>query len=305
MAETVGFIGLGLMGKPMAKNLLQARVHARRAQPQPRAGRRAGGGRSRTQPRRPPTSRDASPGSSPCCPTARTWNRCSRGPTASSAPFSADTILIDCSSIAPRPRTAAGRACRELGASMLDAPVSGGEIGAINARCRSWSAATRRRSHERQADPRRDGQPRAHRPHRRVRRRADLQGLQPDGDRRRARRRQRGVRARAEGRRRCRRACARRCSAASPRAACSKCTASGCCSGNYKPGFRAAALRQGHAHRRRRRSPSTRRRRRSRARVQQLVTSMVAARARGRGLFGARHGGLSPGWPRPAVLTAT
>ena len=61
-----------------------------------------------------------------------------------------------------------------------------------------------------------------------VRRRPGLQGLQSDRDRRRARRRQRSVRAREEGRRRRRRACGRRCSAASRRAASSKCTASGC-----------------------------------------------------------------------------
>lgn len=43
------------------------------------------------------------------------------------------TILIDCSSIAPAVARRLAARTRELGGSMLDAPVSGGEIGAINA----------------------------------------------------------------------------------------------------------------------------------------------------------------------------
>jgi 2-hydroxy-3-oxopropionate reductase len=43
------------------------------------------------------------------------------------------TILIDCSSIAPAVARRLAARARELGAAMLDAPVSGGEIGAINA----------------------------------------------------------------------------------------------------------------------------------------------------------------------------
>ena len=49
MTETVGFIGLGLMGRPMAKNLLAKGLLACRAQSQPGAGGRPGcrGGRAR------------------------------------------------------------------------------------------------------------------------------------------------------------------------------------------------------------------------------------------------------------------
>jgi 2-hydroxy-3-oxopropionate reductase len=43
------------------------------------------------------------------------------------------TILIDCSTIAPAVARRLAAKARELGGSMLDAPVSGGEIGAINA----------------------------------------------------------------------------------------------------------------------------------------------------------------------------
>src|SRR5687767_778699 len=43
------------------------------------------------------------------------------------------TILIDCSSIAPNVARRLAARAKELGATMLDAPVSGGEIGAVNA----------------------------------------------------------------------------------------------------------------------------------------------------------------------------
>jgi 2-hydroxy-3-oxopropionate reductase len=43
------------------------------------------------------------------------------------------TIAIDCSSIAPAAARRLAERAAALGASMLDAPVSGGEIGAINA----------------------------------------------------------------------------------------------------------------------------------------------------------------------------
>jgi 2-hydroxy-3-oxopropionate reductase len=43
------------------------------------------------------------------------------------------TILIDCSTIAPAVARRLAAKAQELGGSMLDAPVSGGEIGAINA----------------------------------------------------------------------------------------------------------------------------------------------------------------------------
>jgi 2-hydroxy-3-oxopropionate reductase len=55
------------------------------------------------------------------------------GPDGVFSAIQRNTILIDCSSIAPRTARRLAVRARELGASMLDAPVSGGEIGAINA----------------------------------------------------------------------------------------------------------------------------------------------------------------------------
>ena len=132
MAETVGFIGLGLMGRPMAKNLLKAGygivAHSRSQAPVDdvvKAG----------------AERAASP--------AEVAKKATRiitmvsdspdvelvldGPNGVFGAMQRDTILIDMSTIAPAvARRLAARAAT-LGATMLDAPVSGGEIGAINA----------------------------------------------------------------------------------------------------------------------------------------------------------------------------
>lgn len=129
--ETVGFIGLGLMGRPMAHNILKRGyplvVHSRSPAPVDELV-RAGASRAST--------------------SAEVASRCTRIVTmlpdspdvelvleGASGVFSAlqpATILIDTSSIAPAvARRLAGRAAA-LGAAMLDAPVSGGDIGAIN-----------------------------------------------------------------------------------------------------------------------------------------------------------------------------
>ena len=85
---------------------------------------------------------------------------------------------------------------------MLDAPVSGGEIGAINAQLSIMVGGDEAAFNRAKPILAKMGNPEKVDPHRPLRRRADLQGLQPDRDRRRARRRQRSVRAREEGRRR-------------------------------------------------------------------------------------------------------
>ena len=121
---------------------------------------------------------------------------------------------------------AGGRGARARGAMMLDAPVSGGEIGAIGGTLSIMVGGDAAAFAEVRPILEAMGNP-----ERIIRigdsgRRAGLQGLQPDGDRRHARRGQRGVRAGAEGGRGRQRRSARRCSAASPPAASSKSTAS-------------------------------------------------------------------------------
>ena len=112
------------------------------------------------------------------------------------------TIIIDCSSISPTAARRLAQQAQSHGARMLDAPVSGGEIGAISGTLSIMVGGDAGAFADVEADPRRDGQSRKGDPRRRLRRRADHQGLQPDGDRRHTRRRQRSVRAGDQGRRR-------------------------------------------------------------------------------------------------------
>jgi len=131
MTQPLGFIGLGVMGRPMAKNLLKAGfplvVH------------------SRSQ---GPVDDIVAAGAKAAASPAAVARQCTRIITmvpdspdveqvleANDGVFSAmqrGSILIDASTIAPvTARRLADRAA-SLGATMLDAPVSGGEIGAIN-----------------------------------------------------------------------------------------------------------------------------------------------------------------------------
>jgi 2-hydroxy-3-oxopropionate reductase len=130
MKETIGFIGLGLMGRPMAKNLLKAGyplvVHSRSQGPvddlvASGATRAASPAEIARQATRIIT----------MVPDSPDVERVLEGPDGVFSAMQRGTILIDMSSIAPGvARRLAGRA-GELGGSMVDAPVSGGDIGAI------------------------------------------------------------------------------------------------------------------------------------------------------------------------------
>jgi 2-hydroxy-3-oxopropionate reductase len=129
-AETVGFIGLGVMGRPMARNLLKRGfpliVHSRS---------------------RPPVDDIVAAGATAAASSADVARKARRiitmlpdGPDVESVLAGADgvfssiqagTVLIDMSTIAPATARTLAAAASTHGASMLDAPVSGGEIGAI------------------------------------------------------------------------------------------------------------------------------------------------------------------------------
>jgi 2-hydroxy-3-oxopropionate reductase len=143
MTETgaVGFIGLGVMGRPMARNLLKRGfplvVHSRSRWTVDELV--AAGATAAASPadvarraRRIVTMLPDSPDVAAVMegPDGAFSALKERGPL---KPSESGTLLIDCSTIAPAAaRRLAGQAA-SLGASMLDAPVSGGEIGAINA----------------------------------------------------------------------------------------------------------------------------------------------------------------------------
>jgi 2-hydroxy-3-oxopropionate reductase len=131
MAHTVGFIGLGLMGRPMAKNLLKAGfplvVHSR--SPAPVEDLVSHGAQRADSPA------DAARRATriiTMLPDSPDVEKVLDGPDGVFSSIQPGTIIVDCSSIAPAvARHLAERAAAE-GARMLDAPVSGGEIGAVS-----------------------------------------------------------------------------------------------------------------------------------------------------------------------------
>jgi 2-hydroxy-3-oxopropionate reductase len=132
MTETVGFIGLGVMGRPMATNLIKrgfSLVVHNRSQAAVEDLVALGAARA------------ASPAE-----VARRTNRIVtmlpdspdvelvlEGPDGVFGAIQRDTIVIDTSSIAPAAARRLEQRAATLGAWLLDAPVSGGEVGAIQA----------------------------------------------------------------------------------------------------------------------------------------------------------------------------
>ncbi|HKW01395.1 MAG TPA: NAD(P)-dependent oxidoreductase [Vicinamibacterales bacterium] len=132
MPDTVGFIGLGVMGKPMAKHV-QAKgyslVVSSRSRP-PVDELVALGARAGTSPA------DVARGSSiviTMLPDTPDVERVLEGPDGVIAGLARGAIVIDMSSISPVATRRLAAKVAEAGGAMLDAPVSGGEIGAINA----------------------------------------------------------------------------------------------------------------------------------------------------------------------------
>jgi 2-hydroxy-3-oxopropionate reductase len=130
--ETIGFIGLGLMGKPMAANLL-ARGYTVVAHNRSRAAVDE------------LAARGARPAGSPAevarqttriitmVPDSPDVEQVLEGPDGVFSALQPGTIIIDMSSIAPAVARRLAGAAAARGAVMLDAPVSGGEIGAKSA----------------------------------------------------------------------------------------------------------------------------------------------------------------------------
>jgi 2-hydroxy-3-oxopropionate reductase len=131
MSDTVGFIGLGVMGRPMARNLLKRGyalvVHSRSRGPVDELV--AAGAVAAESP------------SDVASRTNRIITMLPDGPdveqvlTAANGVFAGlgpNTIIIDMSTIAPATARRMASEASSRGATFLDAPVSGGEIGAID-----------------------------------------------------------------------------------------------------------------------------------------------------------------------------
>jgi 2-hydroxy-3-oxopropionate reductase len=127
--ESVGFIGLGIMGGPMAGNLLRAGypliVHNRtRAKEEELV---SAGAAAADSPREVASQCDVLITMLPDSPDVE---QVYFGEDGVIAGASSGQLLIDMSSIAPAVARAVFDAAREVGADALDAPVSGGDVGA-------------------------------------------------------------------------------------------------------------------------------------------------------------------------------
>ena len=132
MAQVIGFIGLGIMGRPMAKNLIKAGhslvVHSRSRGPVDElvgAGARAG-----SSPRDVAARCDVLIAMLPNSPDVELV---ALGKDGIIEGAKSGLIFADMSTISPIVSQKIGNALAAKGVQMLDAPVSGGEQGAINA----------------------------------------------------------------------------------------------------------------------------------------------------------------------------
>jgi 2-hydroxy-3-oxopropionate reductase len=126
----IGFIGLGIMGKPMAKNLMKGghKVIAFDIFPEPLADVVAAGAEKGSSAKDVASKADVIVTMLP------------DGPDVEQAMFDANgvlagakkgSIVVDMSSISPLVSQKVNKACEAKGVEFLDAPVSGGEPGAI------------------------------------------------------------------------------------------------------------------------------------------------------------------------------
>jgi 2-hydroxy-3-oxopropionate reductase len=132
MSEKVGFIGLGVMGRPMAKHLVAKGhavvVHSRSRGP---VDELTGAGATAA-----PTAADVARQSSvviTMLPDTADVDLVITGPQGVLDGLQRDAVVIDMSSISPVATRRLASLVAARGGTMLDAPVSGGEIGAINA----------------------------------------------------------------------------------------------------------------------------------------------------------------------------
>ena len=131
MGERVGFIGLGIMGAPMARHLLETgfplTVHSR--SPAPVEALVSDGAVRATSPAEVAGVSDVVITMLPDTPDVE---HVMLGDVGVAAGAAAGALVIDMSTIDPGPTRAIAGQLRRRGVEMLDAPVSGGERGAID-----------------------------------------------------------------------------------------------------------------------------------------------------------------------------
>jgi 2-hydroxy-3-oxopropionate reductase len=131
MAQAIGFIGLGIMGRPMARNLLKAGhtlvVHSRSRGPVEEIVK--AGATAAASPRDVAAQCDVLITMLPNSPEAE---QVALGPGGIIEGARRGLIFADMSTISPIVSRKIGAALEPKGVAMLDAPVSGGEKGAID-----------------------------------------------------------------------------------------------------------------------------------------------------------------------------
>ena len=132
MRERIGFVGLGIMGRPMARNLLAAgfdlTVHSRSRGPVDELA-DAGASRATT----PADVAAASDVTITMLPDTPDVELVIAGPDGVATGATPGSLVIDMSTIDPEPTRRLAATLADRGVAMLDAPVSGGERGAIDA----------------------------------------------------------------------------------------------------------------------------------------------------------------------------
>jgi 2-hydroxy-3-oxopropionate reductase len=131
MAEKVGFIGLGIMGRPMAKNLMEAGyelvLHNRSPEKAEELA-KEGNATAAGSPREVAEACDIVITMLPDSPDVEAVVAGEGGVLEG---IRDGVLLVDMSTISPVVTEELSEKVREKGASMLDAPVSGGDVGAI------------------------------------------------------------------------------------------------------------------------------------------------------------------------------
>ena len=131
MAEKVGFIGLGIMGRPMAKNLMEAGyelvLHNRSPEKAEELA-KEGNATAAGSPREVSEACDIVITMLPDSPDVEAVVAGEGGVLEG---IRDGALLVDMSTISPVVTEELSEKFREKGASMLDAPVSGGDVGAI------------------------------------------------------------------------------------------------------------------------------------------------------------------------------
>jgi 2-hydroxy-3-oxopropionate reductase len=131
MAEKVGFIGLGIMGGPMAKNLMEAGhelVLYNRTREKAEDLAKEGNADVAKSPREVAEGSDIIVTMLPDSPQVR---EILTGEDGVLEGLKGGALVVDMSTISPVVTEELAEMVKEKGASMLDAPVSGGDVGAV------------------------------------------------------------------------------------------------------------------------------------------------------------------------------